>query len=259
MKHLLAITMIAAVAASFLVVRSIESSKAQTPSVYFGYLLGSARVAAVAIDLAPPDANGQRAMRGYVCDGLGLPEGVSVWFRGMIDAQAEASMLTFSSVAGQEQLLITAMNERQVNGAFTDSQGTTARFVAYPAIDGAGIYQVTLDESLRYRGTSTDGNELDAQSTRDGTTTGTIRQTNGQIIDFTVRSLALASPAVLAQHGLPVSAVNYASFNQVPGEYTAVIAPGGAYWFGRDGLVRDGVPGLNIIGLDKKERGGPRR
>ena len=73
MKHLLAVTIVAALAASFLIVRSTESSKAQTQSVYFGFLLGGPRVAAVAIDLAAPDANGQRALRAYVCDGLGQP------------------------------------------------------------------------------------------------------------------------------------------------------------------------------------------
>ena len=38
----------------------------------------------------------------------------------------------------------------------------------------------------------------------------------------------------------------------MPGEYVAVIAPGGSHWLGRSGNVRGGQSGLNIIGLDKK-------
>lgn len=128
---------------------------------------------------------------------------------------------------GQETLAITVMNDRRVLGVFTDASGSAAQFASYPAIDGAGIYQVTLDESLHYAGTSTDGAVLDAQAESDGTTIGTIKPLGGKTINFAVHSLALASPADLAAHALSEDYLKYAAFNQVPGSYVAVIAPGG--------------------------------
>ena len=69
---------------------------------------------------------------------------------------------------------------------------------------------------------------------------------------FAVQSLALATPARLAARGLPTDYGQYKAVNQVPGEYVAVIAPGGSHWLGRSGNVRGGSSGVNIIGLDKK-------
>ena len=264
MKRTLALIGLLSVAAALLVAYWSEESKTQArgrgqvssqQSVYFGFLLGTPRIGAVAIDLAAPDEQGQRALRAYVCDGLGPPEGMAVWFRGAVDAQTVpgAQTLSLTSAGGQETLRITALKERGVYGAFTDATGATAHFVAYPTFDGAGIYQVTLDEALRYRGTSTDGSTLDAQAESDGTTRGMITVADGTQISFTVRSLALASPADLAAHGLSEDFRRFAANNQVPGEYVAVIAPGGSHWFGRSGDVRGGSPGANIIGMDKAE------
>jgi hypothetical protein len=256
MKLVIAVTILA-VAAFLTVAYATKESKAQAqpPNVFFGFLTGTPRIAAVAIDLGAPDANGQRVLRAYVCDGLGQPEGIAIWFRGAVEATPGAGVLSYNSIGGQEKLVITAMGERGVYGAFVDAQGATAHFVAYPAIDGAGIYQVTFDESLRYRGTSTDGSTLDAQATRDGTTSGKITLASGRELEFSVRSLALASPADLALHGLPQDFRRFTDVNQVPGEYTAVIAPGGSHWFGRSGSVQTARPGTFIIGLDKKVRG----
>jgi hypothetical protein len=256
MKLVIAVTLVA-VAAFLTVAHTTRESRAQVqpPNVFFGFLTGTPRIAAVAIDLGAPDANGQRVLRAYVCDGLGQPQGIAIWFRGAVAATPGAEVLRYDSVGGQEKLVITAMSERGVYGTFVDAEGATAHFVAYPAIDGAGIYQVTLDESLHYRGMSTDGSILDAQATVDGTTSGKITVAGGRELDFSVRSLALASPADLALHGLPQDFRRYANVNQMPGEYTAVIAPGGSHWFGRSGSVQTAQPGVFIIGLDKKERG----
>jgi hypothetical protein len=225
-------------------------------SVYFGYLQGTPRIGGVAIDLTAPDANGARILRAYVCDGLGPPEGMAVWFRGDLGAETfpDGADLVFTSAGGQEQLRITAMNGTGVYGAYTEASGAISHFAAYPAFDGAGIYQVTLDESLRYKGTSTQGATLDAQASSDGSTRGTITLADGKRIEFGVRSLSLADPALLAQHGLSDAYKKYAADNQVPGEYVAVIAPGGSHWFGRSGNVREGQPGRAIIGLDKKDK-----
>src|SRR5688572_32895559 len=81
-------------------------------SVYFGYLQGTPRIGGVAIDLTAPDANGKRILRAYVCDGMGPPEGMAVWFRGDLEAETfpGGEDLVITSAGGQEKLRITAMN-----------------------------------------------------------------------------------------------------------------------------------------------------
>ena len=221
--------------------------------VYCGFLLNTPRLGAVALDLAAPDRAGKRALRAYVCDGFGPPQGMAIWFTGTFAGKPEAgNPQTFVSVSTHEQLLITGINDRGVYGAFTDAAGATAHFVAYTAIDGAGIDDVTLDERLRYTGISTDGSKLEARVAGDNAVVGTIKPAGGKRISFKVHNLALASPADLAAHGLSEDYRNYAANSQVPGTYVAVIAPGGSHWFGRSGFVRAGAPGSEIIGLDKK-------
>jgi hypothetical protein len=256
MRRMLVVTSLVVVVGVLAIVGATRGAAAVThnPS-YFGFLLGTPRIAGVAIELLPLDAQGRRPFRAYVCDGLGPPQGISIWFTGLGPAAVapDTRSLSFPSVTGREQLRFTSVSERALHGAFVDANGVAAQFVAYAAFDGAGIYQVTLDSDLNYRGTSTTGDILEGRADRAGNTSGTITTTDGQRIPFDVNSLALAAPADLALHGLPPDYTNFAALNQVPGEYVAVIAPGGSHWFGRTGAVQLGSPGLFIIGLDKKE------
>ena len=48
------------------------------------------------------------------------------------------------------------------------------------------------------------------------------------------------------------TAYRYTDEFSKPGTYTAFVAPRGRYVYGRNGDVRGGQSGLNIIGLDKK-------
>jgi len=257
MKRLLAVVALPLVAVLLLGATTDSGKHKGRQVVFFGFLIGSPRVAGVGIDLAPPDHAGRRVLRAYVCDGLGVSNGqaagIAVWFTGVLDTTViPTAPLHFTSVSGQHTLVITALSERGVFGSFVEPDGSRAHFAAYQAFDGAGIYEVTLDQRLRYTGISTDGARLEAQSTPDGTTVGTIKPAQGKAIEFTVRSLALSSVADLAEHGLP-DYTPYAAQNQIPGEYVAVIAPGGTHWFGRSGFVKLGSPTLaEIIGLDKK-------
>jgi len=225
-------------------------------AVYFGWLLGgSGEPAAVAIELERADDKGMSTVRAYVCDGRGEPEGMAVWFTGPIDAAAttEAGVnAKLTSAGGKEDLVIEFANEGRVQGSFKDEKGARRQFAAYPAIDGAGIYEVTLDKDLKYKGVSTDGNELVATAEASGRTAGTITTAAGKKVQFAVQSLSLATPAQLSARGLPTDYGKYEKVNQVPGEYVAVIAPGGSHWLGRSGNVRKGSPGASIIGLDKK-------
>jgi len=157
-------------------------------------------------------------------------------------------------------LVIHGVNDHAVHGTLIEATGATSQFVAYEAIDGAGIYEVTLDQNLHYTGTSTDGAQLDAVADpATGRTVGTIKPAEGKRIDFAVRSLALATQSGLTAHGLSTEYPKYADHNQVPGEYVALIAPGGSHWFGRIGSIQfstgitTNIVIAEIIGLDKKE------
>lgn len=232
-----------------------EEAKSKQAGVYFGWLLGTNEPAAVAIEVDKPDAKGMSKVRAYVCDGRGEPDGMAIWFTGPVDAVATTkpgANATLTSAGGNEDLVLEYVSQGRVQGSFKDERGKRRQFAAYPAIDGAGIYEVTLGKDLRYKGISTDGNELAATAEPSGRTSGTITTAAGKKVQFSVQSLSLATPAQLGARGLPTDYGKYAKVNQVPGEYVAVIAPGGSHWLGRSGNVRKGSPGAQIIGLDKK-------
>jgi hypothetical protein len=232
-----------------------QKAEGEKHNIYFGWLLtDTTDMAAVAFDVGAPDAEGAREVRAYVCDGLGPPDGMAVWFWDSVNEKAAkqvGEMVSFTSPGGQEMLQIGYLDDREVRGAFTNANGRTSRFIAYPAFAGGGIYEVTLDEDLVYSGTSTDGSSLEGKSSKDGNVEGTITTAGGEKIDFFTQTMALASAEALTEQGLPTTYRQFAANAQVPGEYVAVVAPGGTHWFGRSGNVRGGSPGANIIGLDK--------
>lgn len=225
------------------------------PTTYFGWVLGTPTATGVAIQT--DDSGGTTKMiRAYVCDGTGPPKGKAVWFTGPVDTATTNDVgktVSLSSASKRETLDIDQFDKRLVKGTFVDADGVRSQYVAYPARDGAGIYEVTLDSKLKYRGTSTDGSKLDAQADRTGLVTGKLETADGDEIPFAIRTLSLASPAELSARGLSASYRKDAKRSLVPGEYVAVIAPGGTHWLGRLGNVRGGNPAAEIIGLDKKE------
>lgn len=221
--------------------------------VYFGWLLGTPEIGAVAFDVSAPNGEDARDVVAYVCNGVGGEEALAVWFKGVVSGAlgetGETQSLT--SAGGQEELLIAALNDHEVFGSFTNAFGQSVRYAATPATGGAGIYEVTLDEDLNYTGTSTDGSRLEARADEEGNVQGTVTTADGEKIEFVSRTLALASPQELAEQGLSENFANFEDRNLIPGEYVAVISPGADHWFGRSGNVRGGSPGANIIGLDK--------
>jgi hypothetical protein len=230
--------------------RPARAADASGHQVFFGWVLGSTNIIAVALDLAEADADGARVVKAYVCDGLGAPDGIALWFKGSVKAGEE---LILTPPKGDEQLLIDAALPTAVTGAFTDKTGTTLRFASFRAIDGAGIYDVTLDDDFNYSGTSTDGSVLAAKAADGGKVTGTLTTTGGDVIDFSVNVLAVASEESLKTSGLPVAFRDFADVSIIPDSYVAVISPAGAFWLGRSGDIRGGSAGNNIIGLDMCE------
>ncbi len=232
-----------------------EEEEGEEHNVYFGWLLGTSDIVAVAFDVGPLDEEGARDVRAYVCDGLGPPDGMAIWFRGPVSEETvnqlgESESLT--SAGGQETLLIEHLDDNGVSGAFTGADGERHRFDASPAQSGAGIYAVTVNEDRSVSGTSTDGLELEAQIDEEGNVEATISSADGQeIVSSRGVGLAFASAADLAERGLPTTYRQFGENTFVPGEYVAVISPGSRYWLGRSGNVRGGTAGNNIIGLDK--------
>src|SRR4051812_2714381 len=225
------------------------------PTTYFGWVLGTPTATGVVIQTDNPD-DATKMVRAYVCDGVGPPKGKAVWFTGPVDTGATNGIgktATLASASKRETLDVDQFDERIVKGTFVAADGVRSQYVAYPARDGAGIYEVTLDSNLKYTGTSTDGGKLDAQADRSGLVTGKLTTAEGDEIPFAIRTLSLASPAELAARGLSANYRKDAKRSLVPGEYVAVIAPGGTHWLGRLGNVRGGRPDAEIIGLDKKE------
>lgn len=217
--------------------------------VHVGWLLGSPRIAAVAIDVGKRDKQGSRSVAAYVCDGLGSGDGIAVWFKGSIAADGTASL----HAPGGATLEIQSFDEDfGGNGVFIESDGKRARFDVAPAQGGAGIYDVTLDHNQHYSGRSTDGAVLDAQINAQGRVVGTIRH-RGDRVRFNLSVLALLPVAELTAAGFPATFTTYAAVASLPGSYVAVITPGGRFWMGRSGAVRAGAPGAEIIGLDKSD------
>src|SRR5919202_450466 len=94
MRRLLVILAVALVPLLVLLVvgwgRTGESAakpSASANSVYFGWVLGTKDITAIALDVEAPDARGRRVVRAYVCDGLGFPNGLAVWFLGKVDTR----------------------------------------------------------------------------------------------------------------------------------------------------------------------------
>lgn len=232
-----------------------ERKASKEPTAYFGWVLGTEEPTGIAIETASSD-NGKKTIKAYVCDGLGPPQGKAVWFTGPVDPKTTNGVgktVNLTSAGKRETLDLDHIDDRLVKGSFTGADGERKQYVAYPARDGAGIYEVTLDESLRYTGTSTDGSKLSAQADRKGLVTGNLTTQEGDTIPFAIRTLALASPAELSARGISSAYRKDAGNSLVPGEYVAVIAPSGTHWLGRAGNVRGGAPASEIIGLDKKE------
>lgn len=223
--------------------------------VYFGYVFGRPEITAVAFDVDPPAADGARTLRAYVCDGLGIPTGLALWFTGSVNpkqVEGIGTVVPIKSAGGAETLEVGNFAAYEIRGTFIDATGARQRYYANPATAGAGIYQVTVTPELTYSGTSTVGDKLEGQLA-DGKLTGTLTTWDGTQIPLLQEVVALSTPIRQAAVGNSGAATQFAANSAVPGEYVAVLSPGGTAAFGRSGNVRKGSPGGDIIGLDKSD------
>ena len=109
-------------------------------------------------------------------------------------------------------------------------------FFAVPAGDGAGIYEVTVSGDKKYTGTAEDGTKLELSQDGD-VVQGTFILPDGRRIGLLAYDLTRV--------------YRYSVEGSQPGTFLAFASPGGRYLIGRNGDVRGGTAGNNIIGLDK--------
>jgi hypothetical protein len=207
----------------------MDQSEQVTPGVYHG------RVARTTDRLNfefATDPSGARLLRSYVSDSEPEPDGDIQWFVG--------------PVPGSQFALVSKTGDAKISGDIADDgisgeiilpDGTPRRYFAAPSGQGSGVYTVEVADDRRHTGTSEQGGKFDLRY-ENGTVMGSITSPEGEVFPMLGADLA--------------TAYGYTDEYSKPGTYVAFVAPRGRYVFGRNGDVRGGRPGVNIIGLDKK-------
>lgn len=212
-----------------LIALDLGASKIPTPGAYYGKVARSTDQFLLVVD-QPPGQPARRA-RVYLSDGEPEPEGDIEWFTGPV----VGSKLELTS-AGRRARLSGQLTAESLSGTVTLEDGKPRPLFAVPAGDGAGIYEVTVGADGVYKGTSEDGSAIDIRQ-NGSSVAGTISTRDGIRIDLQAYDLTRV--------------FNYKVRGSPPDKYLAFASPGGRYLIGRNGDVRGGTAGTNIIGLDK--------
>ena len=206
----------------------LAASPVPTPGVYYGRVAMTTDKLAFDINVV----NGQRTLRAYVSDAEPEPEGDIEWFVSPIAGNA----FTLTSASGNARIEGTVADDG-VSGMLTLPNQPARRYFAGPAGEGAGIYDVSVAADRSHTGTSFEGAKLEL-SYKDGMVIGKVTDPTGASVDLLGADLT--------------HAYKFGIEGSLPGTYVAFAAPRGRFLIGRDGNVRGGSAGLNIIGLDKK-------
>ena len=206
----------------------LAASPVPTPGVYYGRVAMTTDKLAFDINVV----NGQRTLRAYVSDAEPEPEGDIEWFTSPITG----STFTVTSASGNARIEGTVAADG-VSGMLTLPNQPARRYFAGPAGEGAGIYDVTVAADRSHTGTSFEGAKLEL-SYKDG-------MVIGKVIDPAGASVDLLGADLTHAYKLGIE-------GSLPGTYVAFAAPRGRFLIGRNGDVRGGSAGVNIIGLDKK-------
>jgi len=211
-----------------LIALDLAASPTPTPGVYYGRVAMTTDKLAFDINTV----NGVRTLRAYVSDAEPEPEGDIEWFVSPVTGNSFS--LTSASKNAKIDGTVAADG---VSGMLTLPNQPARRFFAGPAGEGAGVYDVTVADNRNHTGTSLQGAKLEL-TYQDGMVMGKVTDPGGASVDLLGADLA--------------EAYKYGIQGSMPGSYVAFAAPRGRFLIGRNGDVRGGSPGLNIIGLDKK-------
>jgi hypothetical protein len=212
-----------------IVALDLAASPVPTPGVFYG------RVALTTDKLAfdiKDQAGGRKQLRAYVSDAEPEPAGDIEWFTAM----TTGNTFSVTSASGNAKLDGTIAADG-VSGTITLPDAPARRYFAGPAGEGAGIYDVTVAQDRSHSGTSEEGAKLQL-TYKEGMVMGEVTAPTGEKVDLLGADLA--------------EAYRYGVQGSLPGTYVAFAAPRGRFLIGRNGDVRAGRPGVNIIGLDKK-------
>jgi hypothetical protein len=212
-----------------IVALDLAASPVPTPGVYYGRVAMTTDKLAFDINDLP---GGRRQLRAYTSDAEPEPAGDIEWFTGQITGET----FNIPSASGGARLE-GAIAPDGITGTITLPEGGARRYFAGPAGEGAGIYDVTVRDDRTHMGTSEEGGKLEL-TYREGTVMGKVMAPTGEAIDLLGADV--------------VHAYRFGIEGSLPGTYVAFAAPRGRFLIGRNGDVRGGRPGLNIIGLDKK-------
>lgn len=190
-----------------------------------GEVPGARELVAVVADKAV-GADGKRKVQAYVCDGE--PQGDAEWFAG----GAAGNTLDLSSVT-KTAWLRAELTETEAVGTVTLADGTSRRFAASAARDGAGLYEVTIATGGRRSGISANGAKDEGRVSPDGElTTAMIKLPDGEAIDYRTRRTT-----------------GYEGGSK-PDTYTTIVLPGVAKERGRGGNVKAKGPSSNFVSND---------
>jgi hypothetical protein len=207
----------------------LAASEPPTPGIYYGRVAMTTDKLAFDINDLP---DGRRQLRAYVSDAEPEPEGDIEWFTSPITGN------TFTITSASRNARIEgSIAADGVSGMLTLPDQPARRYFAGPAGEGAGIYDVTVQQDRGHTGTSEEGGKLELIY-KDGMVSGKVTAPNGRAVDLLGADLTHA-------YRLGVE-------GSLPGTYVAFAAPRGRFLIGRNGDVRGGSSGVNIIGLDKK-------
>ncbi len=212
-----------------IVALDLSQEATPTPGVYHGRVAGTTDRLNFELKANP---DGTTLVRAYVSDSEPEPAGDIQWFAEPVTPPQFA----ITSKTGDATMNGTISDEG-IGGEITLPDQPARRYYAVPSGQGAGIYTVTVAPDRHHTGTSEQGATLDLRY-ENGTVMGTLKAPDGT--EFPMLGADLAT------------AYRYNDEFSRPDTYTAFVAPRGRYVFGRNGNVRGGQSGLNIIGLDKK-------
>jgi hypothetical protein len=205
----------------------VAISARPTPGFFFGGVAFSRSVIGVEVDA--PDETGARRIRAFLTNAEPEPTSELQWFSGTVGAD---DTYRIASATGDARLRGTVRGDF-VSGTVVLPDDSIKRFFAVPAGEGAGIYDVTIGQDHRIRGTSEQGGLLEAR--QEGLfLTGTLVDGTGHRYVVRVGDLTRN--------------LRYSVTGDQPGAYVAVVASRGQLIFGRSGDVRGGGPGAGIIG-----------